>query len=47
MVQAEDCGELVLFLARLPAHVCINDVTISQTWNRGGRGGRRWNDPVR
>jgi len=35
MVQAEDCGELVLFLARLPAHVCINDVTISPTWNRG------------
>jgi len=35
MVQAEDCGELVLFLARMPAHVCINDVTISPTWNRG------------
>ena len=35
MVQSDDCGELVLFLARLPAHVCINDVTISPTWNRG------------
>jgi len=35
MVQADDCGELVLFLARLPTHVCINDVTISPTWNRG------------
>ena len=35
MVQSEDCGELMLFLARLPAHVCINDVTISPTWNRG------------
>jgi len=35
MVQPEDCGELMLFLARLPAHVCINDVTISPTWNRG------------
>ena len=35
MVQADDCGELVLFLARMPAHVCINDVTISPTWNRG------------
>jgi len=35
MVQADDCGELMLFLARLPAHVCINDVTISPTWNRG------------
>ena len=35
MVQAVDCGELMLFLARMPAHVCINDVTISPTWNRG------------
>ncbi len=34
MVQPDDCGELVLFLARLPAHVCINDLTISPTWNR-------------
>ncbi len=34
MVQAVDCGELILFLARMPAHVCINDVTISPTWNR-------------
>lgn len=35
MVQPEDCGELMLFLARLPSHVCINDLTISPTWNRG------------
>lgn len=35
MVQADDCGELMLFLARMPAHVCINDLTISPTWNRG------------
>lgn len=35
MVQADDCGDLMLFLARMPAHVCINDVTISPTWNRG------------
>ncbi|MFN0184621.1 MAG: SDR family oxidoreductase [Aquabacterium sp.] len=35
MVQAVDCGELMLFLARMPAHVCINDLTISPTWNRG------------
>ncbi len=34
MVQAEDCGELMLFLARMPAHVCLNEVTISPTWNR-------------
>ncbi|MGI9327410.1 MAG: SDR family oxidoreductase [Pseudomonadales bacterium] len=34
MVQAEDCGEVVRFLAELPAHVCINELTISPTYNR-------------
>jgi NADP-dependent 3-hydroxy acid dehydrogenase YdfG len=34
MVQAEDCGEIIAFLARLPAHVCINELTVSPTWNR-------------
>lgn len=35
MVQPEDCGEVIRFLAELPAHVCINELTISPTWNRG------------
>ena len=35
MVQAEDCGEVIRFLAQLPSHVCINELTISPTWNRG------------
>ena len=35
MVQPEDCGELIRFLAQLPNHVCINDLTISPTFNRG------------
>lgn len=35
MVQAEDCGKVIHFIAALPAHVCINDLTISPTWNRG------------
>jgi NAD(P)-dependent dehydrogenase (short-subunit alcohol dehydrogenase family) len=35
MVQPQDCGDLLLFLARMPVHVCINDVTISPAWNRG------------
>ena len=35
MVQAEDCGDVIRFLAELPKHVCINDLTISPTWNRG------------
>ncbi len=34
MLQAEDCGEIVLFVARLPAHVCINELIVSPTWNR-------------
>ncbi len=35
MVQAEDCGDVIRFLAELPSHVCINELTISPTWNRG------------
>lgn len=35
MVQSEDCGEVIRFIAELPAHVCINELTISPTWNRG------------
>ncbi len=35
MVQPEDCGAVVRFLAELPEHVCINDLTVSPTWNRG------------
>ncbi len=34
MLQAEDCGEIIAFLARLPAHVCVNELTVSPTWNR-------------
>ncbi|HYM33138.1 MAG TPA: SDR family oxidoreductase [Candidatus Cybelea sp.] len=35
MLQSEDLGETILFLARLPNHVCINEILISPTWNRG------------
>ncbi len=35
MVQSEDCGEIVRFVAQLPPHVCINELTVSPTWNRG------------
>jgi len=34
MLQAEDCGEIIAFLAQLPAHVCVNELTVSPTWNR-------------
>jgi NADP-dependent 3-hydroxy acid dehydrogenase YdfG len=35
MVQPEDCGALVRFIATLPPRVCINEVLIAPTWNRG------------
>jgi NADP-dependent 3-hydroxy acid dehydrogenase YdfG len=35
MVQSEDCGDLIRYIACLPPHVCINEVVISPTWNRG------------
>jgi len=35
MVQSEDCGDLIRYIACLPRHVCINEVVISPTWNRG------------
>ena len=35
MVQPEDCGDLIRYIASLPEHVCINEVLITPTWNRG------------
>ncbi len=35
MLQPEDLGDLIAYLARLPARVCINEVLLSPTWNRG------------
>jgi NAD(P)-dependent dehydrogenase (short-subunit alcohol dehydrogenase family) len=35
MIQPEDMGALIAFIARQPAHVCINEVLISPTHNRG------------
>ncbi len=34
MLQAEDLGDLILYVATRPKHVCINEVLISPTWNR-------------
>ncbi|HOJ51043.1 MAG TPA: SDR family oxidoreductase [Syntrophales bacterium] len=42
MLKAEDVGEAILFVARLPKHVCINEMLISPTWNRS-----YVNDPAR
>lgn len=35
MLKAEDIGETILFIARLPKTVCINEIIVSPTWNRG------------
>jgi NADP-dependent 3-hydroxy acid dehydrogenase YdfG len=34
MVQPAECGDLIRYIACLPAHVCINEVLITPTWNR-------------
>ncbi len=35
MVQEDDMGETILFIARMPPHVCLNEIHITPTWNRG------------
>jgi NADP-dependent 3-hydroxy acid dehydrogenase YdfG len=35
MAQKEDVGDLIRYVACLPPHVVINEVTIAPTWNRG------------
>lgn len=34
MLQEDDLGETILFVARMPKHVCLNEILISPTWNR-------------
>ena len=34
MLQPDDLAETVLFLARMPPSVCVNEILISPTWNR-------------
>jgi NADP-dependent 3-hydroxy acid dehydrogenase YdfG len=34
MVQPEDMGETIWFVASMPPHVCLNQIIISPTWNR-------------
>jgi NADP-dependent 3-hydroxy acid dehydrogenase YdfG len=35
MLQPEDLGRTIAFVASLPSRVCINELLISPTWNRG------------
>ncbi|TAJ19615.1 MAG: SDR family NAD(P)-dependent oxidoreductase [Dehalococcoidia bacterium] len=34
MLQAEDVGDLIRYVAQLPMHVTLNEVLITPTWNR-------------
>jgi NADP-dependent 3-hydroxy acid dehydrogenase YdfG len=39
MLQAEDLGKTLLFIASLPARACVNEILVSPTWNRFYLGG--------
>jgi NADP-dependent 3-hydroxy acid dehydrogenase YdfG len=39
MLQAEDLGKTVLFIATLPPRACVNEIVVSPTWNRFILGG--------
>lgn len=34
MLQPADLGRTIRFIAEMPPHACINEITISPTWNR-------------
>jgi NADP-dependent 3-hydroxy acid dehydrogenase YdfG len=35
MLQPEDIGRTIAFVASQPPRVCVNEILISPTWNRG------------
>ena len=35
MIQPEDLANLIVYVAKQPATICVNEVVISPTWNRG------------
>lgn len=35
MVQEDDVGRTIRFIAEMPPHVCLNEIHITPTWNRG------------
>ena len=39
MLQADDLGKTILFVASLPPRACVNEIIISPTWNRFYLGG--------
>jgi NADP-dependent 3-hydroxy acid dehydrogenase YdfG len=40
MLKAEDLGRTIAFVATMPAHVCLNEIVITPTWNRLLLGGK-------
>jgi NADP-dependent 3-hydroxy acid dehydrogenase YdfG len=34
MAQSENVGDLILYVATRPKHICLNEILISPTWNR-------------
>ncbi|MBL8673713.1 MAG: SDR family oxidoreductase, partial [Rhodospirillales bacterium] len=47
MLQEEDLGRTILFLATLPARVCVNDMIVTPTWNRFYIGGLETTQPTK
>lgn len=39
MLQAEDLGSTLLFIATMPPRACVNEIIVSPTWNRFYLGG--------
>ena len=39
MLQPEDLGRTIAFVASMPSRVCMNEILISPTWNRMWLGG--------
>jgi NADP-dependent 3-hydroxy acid dehydrogenase YdfG len=39
MLQPEDLGRIIRFVAEMPPHVCMNEILVSPTWNRIFLGG--------
>ena len=35
MLQPEDVGDMIRHIASLPPHVCVNEIWLTPTWNRG------------
>ena len=38
MLQPQDVGKAIAFVADMPPHVCVNEILISPTWNRSFMG---------